>query len=68
MIVVYFKVVCNTVYIGLQWNHRKWTSPVTETSTMWTRVRGPELFCTIVYVLALEYVHKETSVLRTPPK
>ena len=28
----------------LQRNIRKWTPPITETSTMWTRVRGPELF------------------------
>ena len=30
--------------VHVQWNLRKWTPPITETSTMQTRVRGPELF------------------------
>ena len=47
--------------VCIQWNLRKRTPPITETSPMQTRVCGPELF-------PLYYsCYKETSVLRTPP-
>jgi len=35
----------------LQWNLRKWTPPIMETSTMRTRVRGPELYSIILQLL-----------------
>ena len=34
----------------IQWNLQKRTPPITETSTMWTRVRGPELFPILYYM------------------
>ena len=43
---VYLHIYCilHTVYLHIQWNLRKWTLPITETSTMRTIVRDPKLF------------------------
>ena len=35
----------------IQWNLRKWTPPITETSTMQTRVCGPKLYSIILQLL-----------------
>ena len=35
----------------IQWNLRKRTPPIMETSTMWTRVCGPELYSIILQLL-----------------
>ena len=48
---------CNCVithcmgFCVVQWNLRKRTPRITETSTMWTRVRGPELYSIILQLL-----------------
>ena len=34
--------------IKIQWNLRKWTPPIAETSEIRTRVRGPELFAILL--------------------
>ena len=55
-----FAVTCSYNLVGhvtvegiilLQWNLRKWTPPITETSTMRTRVRGPKLYSIILQLL-----------------
>ena len=37
--------------MALQWNLQKQTPPIMETSTMWTRVRGPKLYSIILQLL-----------------
>ena len=39
----------DTSGLGLQWNLQQRTPPIMETSTMWTKGCGPELFPIVLY-------------------